>query len=332
MADARYIADLHPDGLIQESRRLITAAIERIATMPNAQSRAMRCPICESSDLEVFARRGRWTIDRCRACDFRFTNPPPTTDQLRAFYESPAKIAENAIFEATRTARLDIFRTRADLVLRHARGGTLLEIGGATGLFVEALQARPHPFDVTVVELSTDACARLRRRFPDLHVINGDALEHHDRYDHVCLWETLPYIGSATAALAHIARLLRPGGYLFLNAPNTRSLEHIAAGADHPQVQPLPAVSYFSAANLRLLLERSGFEVVETSTPNAHFDVRFVRQQKDDPAIRAGIGGFLAEMLDDEAFASDFAALLRNHCLGGNVTVAARLNGTAKAS
>ena len=42
-----------------------------------------------------------------------FTNPPPTSAQIAAFYNSPAKLAENEVFEASRSARLEIFRQLA---------------------------------------------------------------------------------------------------------------------------------------------------------------------------------------------------------------------------
>ena len=125
MADPRYIADIHPDGLIQESRRLSAEAIARVSAMPNDNARVATCPDSGAVDPERFAERGGWTIDRCRACDFRFTNPPPTADQLRAFYESPAKAAENEIFEATRETHacgnydsIDICRTTDFRTLR----------------------------------------------------------------------------------------------------------------------------------------------------------------------------------------------------------------------
>jgi SAM-dependent methyltransferase len=330
MADPRYLAEIHPDGLIQENRRLTAEAIARIEAMANDEPRATACPVCDAAELEIFARSGLWTVERCRACGFRFTNPPPTADQLSAFYRSPAKAAENEIFEATRGARLEIFRQRAEFVCRHAAGGSLLEIGGATGLFVEALKERTAQFQLTVLELSPDACERLARRFPDLRIVNGDVLQHVGPYDHIALWETLPYLGNVAAAMRHIAGLLRPGGFLFLNTLNTDGFEHILADAAHPQIQPVPTVSYFNIENLRLLLERSGYEIVEVATPNAHFDVRFARQQKDDPAIRARLGEALHGWLPNEMFAADFADLLRRHCLGGNVTVAARLTEKAR--
>lgn len=325
MTDSRFIADLHPDALVQRSRDMNAEAARTAIAMPNANPRLLSCPVCGGGSLKTFARPQGWNVDRCKVCDFRFTNPTPTSEQIRSFYEGPAKEAENDVFEATRGFRLKMFMLRAEMVVRHLSQGTLLEVGGATGLFAEALTGMSQNFDMTVVELSPDACARLSRRFPAIHVVNDDIYAHRGRYGGVAIWDTLAYLPDPASAMRHLASLLEPGGYLFLNTLNTHSLEHEIAGSEHPQLQPFPTINYFGLGNLRRLLETTGFEVLEAMTPNAQFDIRFALQQAGSPEIRARLGEFLALHLADTAFAEDFAALLRHHCLGGNVTLAARL-------
>jgi phosphatidylethanolamine/phosphatidyl-N-methylethanolamine N-methyltransferase len=60
----------------------------------------------------------------------------------------------------------------------HGHLGPVLEIGAGTGVVSEALLARGIPPDkLTLLEYDPALCRHLERRFPDLHVICGDAFD-----------------------------------------------------------------------------------------------------------------------------------------------------------
>ena len=325
MSDAAYIPALHPDGLIRESRRLNARALEELGAMPNPNPRRADCPVCGAVAVVPFVERGGWAIDRCKCCDFWFTNPTPTVEQIGHFYNSPAKEMENRIHEDTRAERLEIFRDRVAFVLRFIRSGRLLEVGGAIGLFLDALTETNATFDLSAVEVSADACRRLAGRFPGISVHNQDFLDHRGRYDAVVMWDTIGYMTSPAKAIDHASGMLETGGHLILCTLNTESFEYGIARENHPQVQPIPTLNYFNTANLTLLLEQAGFEVLDAVTPNAHLDVRLVRQMTENGTVDRGrLGSFLGRHLSDDEFANGFAELLRRRRLGGNVTVAAR--------
>ena len=57
-------------------------------------------------------------------------------------------------------------------------GGPVLELGAGTGPVTEALIEAGCPVDqIVVVERDAELCRSLERRFPDLHVLHGNALE-----------------------------------------------------------------------------------------------------------------------------------------------------------
>jgi phosphatidylethanolamine/phosphatidyl-N-methylethanolamine N-methyltransferase len=60
----------------------------------------------------------------------------------------------------------------------HPHGGPVLEIGAGTGVISEALLERGVPGDqLTLLEYDPDLARHLRDRFPQLHVIQGDAFD-----------------------------------------------------------------------------------------------------------------------------------------------------------
>jgi phosphatidylethanolamine/phosphatidyl-N-methylethanolamine N-methyltransferase len=72
-------------------------------------------------------------------------------------------------------------RALAELMVRHAHAdprGWTLEIGPGTGVVTEALIRSGIPAKrIVSVEYDADFCRLLRKRFPGVHVIQGDALK-----------------------------------------------------------------------------------------------------------------------------------------------------------
>lgn len=58
-----------------------------------------------------------------------------------------------------------------------ARSGAVLELGPGSGAVTQALLARGiAAADLTAIECEPAFCGRLRRRFPGVHIVQGDAL------------------------------------------------------------------------------------------------------------------------------------------------------------
>ena len=317
--------DLCADDLWNEILALQNELIPQIAKMQNANSRLTACPICNQRDLSLAVEKDGFRIDQCGACGFRFTNPAPGEEQLDLFYNSKIKQLENIAFESTRAARLPIFERRLNLIRQYVSGGKLLDIGGANGIFIDAILRAGSPFKVCVVDLNQDAVAKLRQNYPTVEAIHGDALKHDGSYDVITLWDTIEHLPDVNRVASHLFSLLRPGGFLFLSTPNVHSFEHTVGQYRHPQILPLSHVNYFAPSTLGQLLELHNFKVVDCLTPNGSFDIAYVkRMMSDGDADLAQLGEFLKQHLQSSAFADDFAALISKHCLAGNLLMIAQ--------
>jgi SAM-dependent methyltransferase len=319
------LSELSPDDLWRRSMALNEQVALRVISTGKLAPVMTACPICNSTRITRFAEKYGLSVDRCDACDFRFTNPPPSAEQLELFYNSEAKQAENLVFERSRATRLPIFERRVELIARYASGGRLLDIGGAIGIFVDALQAAGAPFDVTVVDLNQDAIAKVRERHPQITALNENIFEHRQIYDIVTLWDTIEHLPDINRVAAHLLCLVRPGGHLFLSTPNMASFEHCVGLARHPQVVPIARLNYFSPGNLRQVLERHGFRVIDFLTPNGSFDVAYVKHMiEQGTADPLGLGDFLRRHLQSPGFAEEFAQLISRQGLAGNMVMIAQ--------
>jgi 2-polyprenyl-3-methyl-5-hydroxy-6-metoxy-1,4-benzoquinol methylase len=104
----------------------------------------------------------------------------------------------------------------------------IVDVGGGTGGFAVPFAALGHR--VTVVDLSPDALAAAQRRAAEMRValtaVQGDAgelasLVGDGAADLVICHSVLEYVDSPAAAMAAIARVLRPGATVSVLAANT---------------------------------------------------------------------------------------------------------------
>jgi 2-polyprenyl-3-methyl-5-hydroxy-6-metoxy-1,4-benzoquinol methylase len=143
-----------------------------------------------------------------------------------------------------------------------ARGGTMLDLGGSTGVVADWL-ARAFNLDATVVEPS--AGEALRAHDKGLAVANVP-LEEYDaggnHYDLVLLCQTVDHLLDIRWALARIRDLVAPGGLFFVDFVEDGPIK-----IDHP--------FYLTRKTMTEYLRRAGFEVraQEKSEDGLHVNV-----------------------------------------------------------
>jgi len=177
---------------------------------------------------------------------------------------------------------------RAVLAERVAETGRarldIVDAGGGTGNFAVPLAELGHT--LTVVDPSPDSLAALERRAAEAGVtvrgIQGDAADvaqllPEGTADLVLCHSVLEYVEDPAAALAALARLLRPGGVISVLAANAVSavLHRAIAGRFDEALRALadpagrwgdrdPVPRRFTRDALTALLTKAGFTVVET--------------------------------------------------------------------
>lgn len=211
-------------------------------------------------------------------------------DQLSGpFYLSPAKLESD--YAAPRFEReLRLFR-------RFCSNGRVLDVGCSTGGFLFQLRNRfPDTYETLGIDVAGPALDHaesrgttvVRESFPDTTLPDGT-------FDAVTFWAVLEHLDAPRVFLDRAARLLAPGGHLFLLVPNWDSLAVRLLGSKYRYVFP-QHINYFGHATLAALAERiPGLEpVCRTST---HFNPLVILQD-----LR-GRGDFVAD--------HDRAALLK---------------------
>lgn len=238
------------------------------------------CPICGGASgawAEVHDRHygnpGTWEIKRCGECGALFLDPMLSELELGSFYPEvyyshqpvPAARSGHGWRQRLRAALLPIAPKEPDF----ETAGRMLDIGCGSGWMLDHYEDLG--WEAEGVEYSESACeagraagrsiragSLLDARFPD------------DHFDYVRSNHSFEHMNNPHETLDEMARILKPGGTLFLGVPDSSGLtarifqdEWYYIGA------PVHVINY-DRRNLGELLQRHGFEVTRTVSNSNH--------------------------------------------------------------
>lgn len=240
------------------------------------------CDICLAADsmledlqvsmLGMFDAR----VWRCSKCGFRQIRPRLDVSELRALYpgdyfdlDSPVGYSDYAR-EQQRCERDAYFLARS--LRRLAPTGELLDVGCALGFLIEALE-RYCGWSTRGIDVSPFAAYFARRQFGlDVRAVTLEEAAFPDaRFDFIVQKDVLEHVLHPREHLRETARILKPGGRMWLVTPNgeanlspLRRSAHDLAARGEPLLPMLDQghLQFFSRGNLLRLFEDCGFRVV----------------------------------------------------------------------
>lgn len=238
------------------------------------------CPLCGGRRAEqvhrgpdyFLQRPGAFTLVRCQDCGLIYQNPRPPLEHIGLYY--PDEYGSYGSAQQglrTRPGLLGALIRRGmdkrcrllnrSVVPVPGRGRRLLDIGCASGLFLEAMQ-RYADWNVAGVELNeTAARATSKRLGVPVFVGAFEQAQYPDgAFDAVTLWDVLEHFHDPLAALHEIRRILRPGGALFIRVPNAGSYVRRLGGRYWVGYDMPRHMTVFTRTTLLRALGETGFD------------------------------------------------------------------------
>lgn len=216
------------------------------------------CELCghDGPKAELYPRQG---IVRCPACGLIFYDGQVAPQEL--YGEDYFAGGEYLDYVGDRRILQRNFSGRVRELRRLAPEGRLLEIGSAFGFFLDL--ARRH-WDVKGLDVSPDAVAYMRDTLGIAAFDAGDFLDlpdEPDRYDVICLWDTIEHVSRPVRHIEKAARWLKPGGILAMTTGDAGSALARLRGERWRQIHPPTHLYYFSAETLGGAVTRAGLDV-----------------------------------------------------------------------
>ena len=232
------------------------------------------CPLCEGGRHRPLFEKQGFTFVRCEECRLVFVNPQVKESVVLDEYRS-AETNDLWLDVLTSERQLALDREKfgeaLDLLEPFRGDGRLLDVGCSIGLFLDL--ARERGWKGIGLELAPRALAHARERY-GLEVLDVPLEEagfEPESFDAVGLLSVLEHTNEPRRILADVARVLRPGGAVYVVVPNVASL---ACRVLHERARTFDGrnhLVYFSPATLADALGRCGFETVHVTTKVASF-------------------------------------------------------------
>lgn len=226
-----------------------------------------KCPLClclETKLLWAVRASPDYGVYGCPSCEARHLSPQPTETQLRELYSRRYYDAWGYREDTgpVRDMKLSTFRLRLKLIRNYQLRGNVLDVGCATGFFLEG--AREAGFTPFGVEFSDYSAKIAKAKFGEESVFEGvleDCPFPERHMDVVTMFDLLEHVRDPHSAMGKTRELLKDDGVVVIMTPDTDSLTHRLMREKwvHYKIEHL---HYFNRKSLRFLAERNGFRLV----------------------------------------------------------------------
>ncbi|MCX7974690.1 MAG: class I SAM-dependent methyltransferase [Candidatus Aminicenantes bacterium] len=212
-----------------------------------------------------------WDLSRCLDCSFVFANPCPEEKFITSLYSE----VKDPAYEVEALGRRQTFRRLLHRLekLRPQRG-YLLDVGAATGLFLD--EAKKRGWQVLGIEPSRWAVEIAQKQ--GLKVFQGsleDFKIDDQRYDVITLIDVLEHTPNPRKIVEKVQKLLKPQGLILIVTPDLESFLAKLTGRYWWHYRPAHLV-FFNRQSLKKLLALTHFEVLSWKRYSWHFSLSYL--------------------------------------------------------
>ncbi len=229
------------------------------------------CNFCGGNKFKTIEESEKpYYVLECLHCGLVFVDPVPDLSYLAKHYDESYYADWMA---AQQTKRLKMWDQRLKRVEKSCKKGRLLDVGCATGTFLQ--MAQNSGWEIRGTEYSHYAAAYARDSLK-ADIFCGHLVDAHYEdsfFDVVTFWHVLEHVTDPTRYLQEAHRILKPSGLLIVAVPNVNDyLMQIAYRL--VKGRPLKLFSqndrevhlfHFSADTLRKHLQKAGFNSIRIS-------------------------------------------------------------------
>ncbi len=275
--------EARPPGAFAHLVERCTASAGKLLEGRAHMDALLDCPACGSTRLVAgFAKHG-FDYLNCVDCQSLWTSPRPTADQYRWYlHESPAARfrCDPEYLRSIETRMRDVALPRADqlesLAGQVPGSGWIIQVGPRNPMVLEQLHRRG---------LGPLACVNPLPPYQSMSgpevTTRGDLAPFPDGGARiVAILDILEHERDVAGLLAEAHRVLVPGGFLVVTARSGSGFD-VQVLWEHADVSPFEHLNLISVEGMQTLLDRSGFRIVEFSTPG-QLDVQVVWRLRNE--------------------------------------------------
>lgn len=251
------------------------------------------CTICGSAKVkEKFSIQEGRRLFHCLVCDVQFLSPQLSDVELERLYSenyyAAWGIRGNTENETTRQMKIATFQLRLDTIRRFAGPGNILDVGCATGYFLELAQQQG--FIPYGVEFSEYSAGIAKRKFGDDKIFKGTLEQFSETpgrsgssgaapsFQVIAMSDLIEHVRNPVATLTTAAQLLTDNGLIMIMTPDTATLSNKLMGRRWTHYKP-EHFFYFNRRSMDYLAAKGGLQVLHYERSKKALNIDYLHTQ-----------------------------------------------------
>ena len=233
------------------------------------------CPVCSGGDFlsllicnDYSTTKEDFTIVSCNSCDFTFTNPRPTDENLGKYYLSDKYISHintsKGLFENLyQIVRKYAIVQKLKLLVSFSESKNHLDIGCGTGEFLNA--CKNAGFRTKGVEPSELARKQAIKNY-NLDIYENTDLSQFENssFHTITMWHVLEHVPNLNETIENFSRILEKNGSVIIAVPNLKSWD-AEYYKEYWAAWDVPIhLWHFSKESIEALFKKWNFKLVKT--------------------------------------------------------------------
>ncbi len=221
------------------------------------------CPVCDSKDIFPFTKKNGYSFSKCTNCDLVYINPELDQQDLEPLYNelgAPEDGLRYPYNKVEHRRKRTAYRTKR--FKKYIVGKDVMDFGCGGGYMVDAMM-NAGAKSATGVDLDPESIEFAKSNHNPQAIFHCGRVEDYiadgKQFDFGHSSQVIEHVGDFNSFVESWAKAIKSGGYFFLKTPDRL---HWRTGRN-PDTWPTPPhyTQYFSKKNIKLLLEKHGFEV-----------------------------------------------------------------------
>jgi len=239
------------------------------------------CPLCNKETAIFFTKKNSYTFYKCRDCGLIFIFPV-LENHLKIYSQDYFSGAQKGFgyvdYEIDKKAMSSTLNFYLDKIEKFIpNNGKLLEVGTATGFFMEL--AKQRGWKVQGLEISEYAAQKAREK--GLNVVTGtleSANFKEGSFNLITFWDIVEHLSNPKLTLSLAYRILEKDGVIAINTPDSESFIAKLLNRRWHLMIPPEHLFLFNPKNLGSLLKEIGFEILFVGKIGKKFTLQYATQ------------------------------------------------------
>lgn len=198
------------------------------------------CPACLTQPGKYFLSIKDFKIFKCSECGLEYTNPVPTSSQLKKFYATYNDIRAPAdVILINAINNLKLLSTYG-----YSKDKSMLDFGTGDGTFVDVAGDKCYGIDFKETNQP-----RVFKNLIDLPIQN---------FEFITMWGVLEHLENPIKTLLELKKILKPGGILALTTV-------YAEGQIPYHYKPVEHLTYWTIDSFSYIFNRVGLDILRHS-------------------------------------------------------------------